>query len=84
MKTVVDRYGKGEEVEEEEEEGGGGQRNGKNRVRVKASGGVKALGDWKRMINAGAERVGTSAGVVIMKEAQREVEGGGIVWRGNE
>lgn len=73
MKTVVDSmYVK--EGEEGGEVGGGGEKKGKNRVRVKASGGVKGLEDWKRMISAGAERVGTSAGVAIMREAQREVE----------
>lgn len=79
MKTVVDKM----YVKEVEEEGGGGEvgekKKGMNKVKVKASGGVKGLGDWKRMINAGAERVGTSAGVGIMREAQREVEEGGII-----
>lgn len=80
MKTVVDKM----YVKEVEEEGGGGgggevgeKKKGMNKVKVKASGGVKGLGDWKRMINAGAGRVGTSAGVGIMREAQREVEKGG-------
>lgn len=86
MKTVVGTYGKeGEERGEEEGRGRGGEKNGKNgknsRVRVKASGGVKGLGDWKRMIIAGAERVGTSGGVGIMKEAQQEVEKGDIVMK---
>lgn len=79
MKTVVDSmYVKGGE---EGGEVGGGEKKGKNRVRVKASGGVKGLEDWKRMISAGAERVGTSAGVAIMREAQREVEEGDIMAR---
>lgn len=70
MKTFVDHYWK--EKEEAKEEG--------KRVKVKASGGVKGLGDWKRMIGAGAERVGTSSGVGIVREAEREEEeerGGG-------
>ena len=88
MKTVVGTYGKEGEEEGEEEGrggGGGGEKNGKNgknsRVRVKASGGVKGLGDWKRMISAGAERVGTSGGVGIMREAQQEVEKGDIMMK---
>lgn len=77
MKTVVDTFGKEGEEEEKEEVGGGrggDEKSGKSKVRVKASGGVKGFVDWKRMISAGAERVGTSAGVVIMREAQREEE----------
>lgn len=73
MKTVVDRmYVK----EVEGRGGGGGEKKGMNKVKVKASGGIKGLGDWKKMISAGAERVGTSAGVMIMREAQQEVEEG--------
>lgn len=37
---------------------------------VKASGGVRSLDDAKRMIAAGANRLGVSAGVSIMHEAQ--------------
>ncbi len=83
MKTVVD----GMYVKEAEGEGegrgggGGGEKKEMNKVKVKASGGVKGLGDWKRMIRAGAERVGTSSGVGIMREAQREVEEGDIMAR---
>jgi len=44
-------------------------------VKVKASGGVKTLGDCVRMMEAGAERIGTSSGVWIMEEARRRVEG---------
>lgn len=50
---------------------------GGKRVKVKASGGVKELGDWKRMIGAGAERVGTSSGVGIVREAEMEEWGRG-------
>ncbi|MGD0996864.1 MAG: deoxyribose-phosphate aldolase [Thermoleophilia bacterium] len=38
------------------------------RVAVKASGGVRTYGDVLRLINAGAARVGTSAGDEIMRE----------------
>lgn len=76
MKTVINKI----YMKEGEGEGGGGggggeKKKGMNKVKVKASGGIKGLGDWKRMISAGAERVGTSAGVGIMREAERE--GGG-------
>jgi deoxyribose-phosphate aldolase len=37
---------------------------------VKASGGIKTLADAKRMIAAGANRIGTSASVQIIQEAQ--------------
>lgn len=84
MKAVVDKQyaegkengdGKGKEDgkkgNEEEEKGEEGRRK---RVKVKASGGVKGLSDWKRMIGAGAERVGTSSGVGIVREDERERE----------
>ena len=35
---------------------------------VKASGGIRMLRDAELMINAGAGRIGTSAGVQIMQE----------------
>ncbi len=38
------------------------------RIGVKASGGIRTFRDVELMINAGAGRVGTSAGVAIMKE----------------
>jgi len=37
-------------------------------VGIKASGGIKTLADAKAMIEAGADRIGASAGVSIMKE----------------
>lgn len=37
-------------------------------VLVKASGGIKTLADAQAMIDAGADRLGASAGVAIMKE----------------
>ena len=42
-----------------------------NRLKVKASGGVKTLEDCVAMMNAGADRIGTSGGVAIVKEAVR-------------
>ncbi len=39
---------------------------------VKAAGGIRSLEDAKAMINAGADRLGCSAGVVIMEEYNRQ------------
>jgi len=41
------------------------------KMRVKASGGVKNLADLNAMVDAGASRIGASAGVAIVKEAQK-------------
>jgi deoxyribose-phosphate aldolase len=38
------------------------------RVGIKASGGIRTADDLERMVSAGAGRIGTSAGVAIMKE----------------
>jgi deoxyribose-phosphate aldolase len=38
------------------------------KMKVKASGGVRSLEDAKQMIEAGAERIGTSGGIKIMKD----------------
>lgn len=44
---------------------------------VKASGGIRTLADAEAMITAGATRIGTSAGVEIMKEyRKRKMENG--------
>lgn len=37
-------------------------------LKVKASGGIRTLKDLRAMIEAGAERIGTSSGVAIVKE----------------
>jgi deoxyribose-phosphate aldolase len=37
---------------------------------VKASGGIRNFADAARMIQAGATRIGASAGVLIVKESQ--------------
>lgn len=39
-------------------------------MEVKASGGIRSYADAKRMIQAGATRIGASAGVAIVEEAQ--------------
>lgn len=43
-------------------------------MRVKAAGGVRTAEDAERMIEAGASRLGTSAGVWIAKEAKEREE----------
>lgn len=40
----------------------------KGRIKVKASGGIKTLDDTLKMIDAGADRIGTSAGMEIVEE----------------
>ena len=39
-----------------------------DRLKVKASGGVRTKEDFKAMIEAGADRIGASAGVELIKE----------------
>ena len=39
---------------------------------VKASGGIRALADLRRMVQAGATRIGTSSGIKILQEAAGE------------
>jgi deoxyribose-phosphate aldolase len=39
-------------------------------VKVKASGGIRTVADVVKMAEAGAERIGASAGVAIMEEAK--------------
>ena len=41
--------------------------NAENGLKVKASGGIKNLEDAKKMIKFGADRLGTSSGVAIIK-----------------
>jgi deoxyribose-phosphate aldolase len=42
------------------------------RIGVKASGGIRTAADAKAMIEAGAGRLGTSAGVNIVRELRNE------------
>ena len=42
-------------------------------IKVKAAGGVRTLADAIAMIEAGAERIGTSAGVTIVEELKRQL-----------
>lgn len=48
---------------------------------VKASGGVRSLHDCVKMIEAGAERIGSSSGVAIMKEGGLSNKGVGTTER---
>ena len=43
-----------------------------NKVHVKASGGIRDAKTFKEMVGLGAERIGTSAGVSIVKEFEKE------------
>jgi deoxyribose-phosphate aldolase len=45
-------------------------------MKVKASGGIRTLSDTLAMLEAGAERIGASAGVAIIKEYQGESHAG--------
>ena len=42
---------------------------------VKASGGIRTLADLRRMVQAGATRIGTSSGIKILQEAAGESVG---------
>jgi len=44
---------------------------------VKASGGIRALADLRRMVQAGATRIGTSSGIKILQEAAGEAVSAG-------
>ncbi len=53
---------------------------------VKASGGIRTLADLRRMVQAGATRIGTSSGIQILQEAAGEAvgsEGGEVKARGS-
>jgi deoxyribose-phosphate aldolase len=41
-------------------------------VRINASGGIRTLPQAQALIGAGADRLGTSAGVALVREAQRQ------------
>ena len=44
---------------------------------VKASGGIRSLADLRRMVQAGATRIGTSSGIKILQEAAGQAVSGG-------
>ena len=41
---------------------------------IKAAGGIRSYADAKKMISAGATRIGASAGIQILKEAKELTE----------
>ncbi len=45
----------------------------KGRKRIKASGGIKTLEKMKLLINAGADRIGTSSGIEIINEVEGDI-----------
>jgi deoxyribose-phosphate aldolase len=45
------------------------------RLGVKASGGIRSLADLRRMVQAGATRIGTSSGIKILQEAAEQAVG---------
>ena len=47
-----------------------------NQIGVKAAGGIRTLEDLKKMVTAGATRIGASASVRILEEAHRVCEPG--------
>ena len=51
----------------------------RNEVHVKASGGIRSLADALKMLQAGAERIGTSAGVRMLEEVQGGTDYMGLV-----
>ncbi|KAF2254984.1 aldolase [Trematosphaeria pertusa] len=54
--------------------GGSPVRGGGRKMQVKASGGIRDLESARKMLEAGATRLGTSSGVWIMQEGRRVVE----------
>lgn len=54
--------------------GGSPVRGGDRQMEVKASGGVRSWEDARKMLEAGATRLGTSSGVWIMQEGRKAVE----------
>ncbi|KAJ4286107.1 hypothetical protein N0V90_013456 [Kalmusia sp. IMI 367209] len=57
--------------------GGSPVRGGGKKMEVKASGGIRGLEDARRMLEAGATRLGTSSGVWIMQEGRKVVQAEG-------
>lgn len=57
--------------------GGSPVRGGGRKMEVKASGGIRDLESARKMLEAGATRLGTSSGVWIMQEGRKSVEAEG-------
>lgn len=50
-------------------------------VKVKAAGGIRDLETCLKMIEAGAERIGTSSGVKIIKEYNKSIPIFSFIWK---
>lgn len=48
------------------------------RVKVKAAGGIRTADDFLAMVSAGAERIGCSAGIPIMRELRERMAAAGV------
>ncbi len=53
---------------------GGDGEEGRRRMQVKASGGIRGWDDCRRMLECGAGRIGTSSGVWIVRELREREE----------
>ena len=42
-------------------------------VKVKAAGGIRSADTFKKMVAAGAQRIGTSSGIAIIDELKQEL-----------
>lgn len=51
------------------------KKTSKGRVKIKASGGIRDLRTLLSMLKAGADRIGTSSGINILREVRRDLEG---------
>lgn len=60
-----------------ESNGGSPVRGGGRKMEVKASGGIRDLESARKMLEAGATRLGTSSGVWIMQEGRKVIEAEG-------
>ena len=45
-----------------------------DKAKIKASGGIRSLADARKMIAAGADRLGTSSGVALLQELNQELK----------
>ncbi len=51
------------------------------KIKIKASGGIRTLEFTLNLIKSGAERIGTSTGVLIVKEAIKRYKREGKIWK---
>lgn len=50
------------------------RKNASENVKIKASAGIRSYADAKALIEAGAERLGTSAGIAVIREALEDAQ----------